>query len=60
MIKNIKYKRFKEIHDEESIQKLFDQLVKDNWEIIYYNERIIFDNKIEVTIVGSKKQSDRL
>ena len=33
----IKYKRFETV-ELENIQSLFDDLIKEGWEIIYYNE----------------------
>ena len=37
MQKYIKYKRF-EYKDIESLETFFDDLIKEGWEIIYYNE----------------------
>lgn len=37
MQKYIKYKRF-EYKDMESLETFFDDLIKEGWEIIYYNE----------------------
>lgn len=40
MAKYIKYKRISKVVNSTSLQELFDDLSKD-WEIIYYNERIL-------------------
>ena len=69
MEKPIKYKRFSEMHNEKTIQELFDRLVTEGWEIIYYSETMKSsgsmsispdDISIHVTVVGSKKQSNVL
>ena len=36
----IKYKRFEQEIDGESPQDFFDDLIKDGWQIIFYNEII--------------------
>jgi hypothetical protein len=66
----IKYKRIhKSILDEgENVQKFFDDLSANGWDIIYYNEiprsevirGITFVTTIEITIVVGKRQSKTL
>ena len=67
MEKYIKYKRFSETHNEMSIQELYDRLVTDGWEIIYYNEirqatgqlsNTPQEVNIHVVIVAGKKQDN--
>jgi hypothetical protein len=69
MERSIKYKRFTGTYTENTIQDFLDNLVKEGWEIIYYNE--IFrpsgmltnspqEVNIHVTVIGSKKQKDVL
>ena len=69
MEKYIKYKRFRETHNEMSIQELYDRLVTDGWEIIYYNEirqatgqlsNTPQEVNIHVVIVAGKKQDNAL
>jgi hypothetical protein len=69
MEKNIKYKRFTGSFTDETIQEFFDNLIKEGWEIIYYNEikrssgmltNLPKEVTIHVTIIGSKKQNDIL
>jgi hypothetical protein len=69
MEKPIKYKRFSETHNENSIQEFFDRLVTEGWEIIYYNEirqssgslsSSPQEVNIHITVVGSKRQSNVL
>ena len=38
MEKYIRYKRFSETHNENSIQEFYDRLIAEGWEIVYYNE----------------------
>lgn len=56
----IKYKRF-EVTNTENIQQFFDELIKEGWEIIYYNEVEInggsgYDKFIKIIVVAGKKQ----
>ena len=57
MEKFIKYKRI-ETSDVDNIQNIFDEIVKDGFEIIYYNE--MYDNatppKIKIVIVFGRRQ----
>ena len=59
-----KYKRFtKEVTTDDEIQKIFDRVTTEGWEIIYYNESPIGGmGIIKITIVGKKisKQSGGL
>jgi len=62
MEKFIKYKRFEiEIFE---IESFFDELVKNGWEIIYYDERITPStnsiSNVNVIIVCGKKQKTTL
>ena len=69
----IKYKRFEqEIVGEENAQVFFDDLIKEGWQIIYYNEIIKIDyvnvgggntvpvKKFMVIVVAGKKQDNSL
>jgi hypothetical protein len=58
----IKYQRFsKDIQNVNiEIQPFLDDLIKDGWEIISYNERIKDAYTLTVTIIGGKKQEDSL
>jgi hypothetical protein len=69
MEKYIKYKRFNETHDQTSIQTLYDKLVTEGWDIIYYREiqqpsgllsNSPKEENIHVVIVAGKKQNDTL
>ena len=60
MSKPIKYHRFSETHDANTIQKFFDKLIIDGWHIIYYDELKLTGEKILVTIIGEKKQNNVL
>lgn len=66
----IKYKRIHEsiIDEGENVQKFFDDLSANGWDIIYYNEiprsevikGVTFVTTIEITIVVGKRQSKTL
>lgn len=59
IFKPIKYKRFDIVVDVVELQKFFDELITDGYEIIYYNENQVFcdgEIKINVIVVGCKKQ----
>lgn len=63
MDKPIKYKRIEKllIYNDEIIQDYLDELIKDGFEIIYYNEKEILDGndiKLKITIIVCKKQSN--
>jgi hypothetical protein len=69
MEKYIKYKRFSETHDNVSIQTLYDKLVTEGWDIIYYREiqqpsgilsSTPQEQNIHVVIVAGKRQNDTL
>ena len=60
MEKSIKYRRFTEKLDENSIQEFLDKLVTEGWEIISYKEEKLTDEKINITVVGSKRQNNVL
>jgi len=55
----IKYKRFETV-ELDKIQSFFDNLIKEGWEIIYYNEidvsLTISPFGIKVIVVAGKKQ----
>ena len=59
----IKYKRIEEKLTLPALQVLFDELITDGFQIIYYNEKKEINNvwgnpEINVVIVAGKKQSD--
>ena len=58
----IKYRRFEEKLSPEELQKFFDDLIGDGWEIIHYQEDLIgvVNTKIHVVIVAGKKQNNVL
>lgn len=63
MDKPIKYKRIEKLlnYNDEIIQDYLDELIKDGFEIIYYNEKEILDGngiKLKITIIVCKKQSN--
>jgi hypothetical protein len=60
MEKSIKYKRFYETHNSDTLQDFFDRLVTDGWEIIFYSEHLMIDDKLQITAVCCKKQSNVL
>jgi hypothetical protein len=61
MEKYIKYKRIAELVDDVTLSQLFDQLITEGWEIIYYNEIVLADmNILKVIIVVGKRQSNVL
>ncbi|MFA5207341.1 MAG: hypothetical protein WC428_01675 [Candidatus Paceibacterota bacterium] len=66
-----KYKRFEIVTIEDKIQEFLDDLIKEGWQIIYYNEIVKLDNvvnsgsiissrKIFITVVAGKKQDNTL
>ncbi len=59
MLKPIKYRRFDIIVDTVELQEFLDKLIADGFEIIYYNEKQVFNdgmNKINVVALVCKKQ----
>jgi hypothetical protein len=60
MEKSIRYKRFFETHNEETLQEFFDKLVTEGWEIIYYSEHQMMEGKFQITVVCGKKQDNEL
>jgi hypothetical protein len=59
MEKFIKYKRIAKKVNESELNKLFDELITEGWEIIHYKEKgshVMFD----VVIIVGKKQSNVL
>lgn len=55
MNKYIKYKRFQRIifdFTERKVQHYLDELIKDGWELIYYNESVEGHNINIVTVCG--------
>jgi hypothetical protein len=68
----IKYKRFEQEIADENPQKFFDDLIKEGWQIIYYNEIIKIDyvehtggntvpiKKIIIIVIAGKKQDNLL
>lgn len=63
MQKFIKYKRFelKTSNEIENIQPFFDDLIKNSWEIIYYNEIEVPLNtskfEIKIVVVAGKRHT---
>lgn len=56
----IKYKRIVEYLKEDKIQEFLDQLIKDGWEIINYNEtppEVLNDN-LKLTVMAGKKREN--
>ena len=69
MEKYIKYKRFTGMHNETNIQELYDKLITEGWEIIYYNEirqpsgmltNSPQEVNIHVVVVAGKRQENSL
>ena len=63
MEKYIKYKRFTEFMDDKALQNLFDWLVTDGWEIIFYKEEAQVNNNqnlLRVSIIAGKRQEDKI
>jgi hypothetical protein len=60
MEKSIRYKRFFETHNEETLQEFFNKLVTEGWEIIYYYEHQMMEGKFQITVVCCKRQNDEL
>ena len=68
----IRYKRFEEEITDENPQVFFDDLIKEGWQIIYYNEIIKIDyvqvtggntvpmKKFIIIVVAGKKQDSSL
>jgi 3-methyladenine DNA glycosylase AlkD len=68
----IKYKRFEQEIKEENTQDFFDDLIKEGWQIIFYNEIIKIDyiehaggniipiRKFIIIVVAGKKQDNSL
>ena len=68
----IRYKRFEQVIDGENPQVFFDDLIKEGWQIIYYNEIIKIDyvqvtggntvpmKKFIIIVVAGKKQDNSL
>jgi hypothetical protein len=59
----IRYKRFHKEINEEDIQAFLDELVKDGWEIISYNESIREISKkiiLFIVVLAGKKQDNAL
>jgi hypothetical protein len=60
----IRYKRFSETFtDDNLLQKFFDTLITDGWEIIYYDEEKDLNlndgsSALKIVIVACKKQSN--
>jgi len=61
----IKYKRFSETHNGDTVQEFYDRLITGGWEIIYYNEirqstgalsASPQEVNIHITVVAGKKQ----
>jgi hypothetical protein len=50
----IKYNRFNETHNKESLQKFFDDLIIGGWNIIYYDEMKMIDEMINITVIAAK------
>jgi hypothetical protein len=58
----IKYKRFEKelIVGSPEYQEFLDSLIKDGWQMIYYNEQSISMFAHRVVIVGGKRQENDL
>ena len=68
----IRYKRFEQVIDGENPQDFFDDLIKEGWQIIFYNEIIKIDyvqvtggntvpmKKFIIIVVAGKKQDNSL
>ena len=68
----IKYKRFEKEISDDDLPKFFDDLIKEGWQIIFYNEIIKIDyvnvgggntvpvKKFMVIVVAGKKQDNSL
>ena len=58
----IKYKRFEKeiIVGSPEFQEFLDSLIKDSWQIIYYNEQSISMFAHRVVIVAGKRQDNEL
>ena len=68
----IKYKRFEQEINDGNLQDFFDDLIKEGWQIIFYNEIIKIDyvnvgggntvpvKKFMVIVVAGKKQDNSL
>jgi len=58
----IKYKRFEKelIVGSQEYQEFLDSLIKDSWQIIFYNEQSISMFAHRVVIVAGKKQENEL
>ena len=58
MEKYIKYKRFTEdFVDSDEIQKFFDELITDGWDIIHYQEEPKDVKTLNIVVVVGKRQS---
>ena len=51
MGKYVNYKRLEGTHNQETLQTVFEQIVKEGWDIIYYNEKIQDVDQMHVVIV---------
>lgn len=68
MEKFIKYKRIRKVFYEDELEKYFDELITEGWEIIYYDETNhsyvssgnVNKMQFTVIIVAGKKQSNVL
>ena len=68
----IKYKRFEQEINDGNLQDFFDDLIKEGWQIIFYNEIIKIDyvnvgggntvpvKKFMIIVVAGKKQDNSL
>lgn len=57
----IRYHRFvKDLNGEKEIQAFLDEIVKEGWEIIYYNESVKDAFTLTIKILGGKRQSNIL
>lgn len=57
MGKYIKYRRISEIYEPQQIEDLFDSIVKEGWELLHYNEKILETkpvDRIHVVVVMGK------
>jgi hypothetical protein len=50
----IKYKRFIGFYNEETLQKFFDELVKESWTILSYSEKTVLDKLFVIVVCGKK------
>ncbi len=60
MLRTIKYKRITGTYNSNSLDELFNDLISEGFEIIYYNEKDLVDGNIYVTILSAKRQENKI